>query len=156
MDWIALHSLAVLAGLRTPPYILLKADRPHPCNYPHTPTDYRHTDEHLKTGNDSYWLIPRTCPQAVTRRFSLSTINQVPHTTLIAINYLGPFSDEDHTKIIDFLWRNLMKNMIPFQQEYTCTVGMSKTHTLLDITIVLCCNRQHTHPNKQTGNGLLP
>ncbi len=26
---------------------LLKADRPHPRNYPHTPTDYRHTDNNL-------------------------------------------------------------------------------------------------------------
>ncbi len=26
----------------------LKADRQHPRNYPHTPTDYRHTDEHLR------------------------------------------------------------------------------------------------------------
>ena len=25
----------------------LKADRAHPCNYPHTPTDYRHTYSHL-------------------------------------------------------------------------------------------------------------
>ncbi len=24
----------------------LKADRPHPHNYPHPPTDYRHTDKH--------------------------------------------------------------------------------------------------------------
>ncbi len=32
----------------------LKADQSPPRNYPHTPTDYRHTDEHLKTGNDSY------------------------------------------------------------------------------------------------------
>ncbi len=27
---------------------LLKADRPHPHNYPHTPTDYGHTDKHLR------------------------------------------------------------------------------------------------------------
>ncbi len=26
----------------------LNADRPHPRNYPHTPTDYRHTDKHLR------------------------------------------------------------------------------------------------------------
>ncbi len=26
----------------------LKADRLHPCNYPHMPTDYRHTDKHLR------------------------------------------------------------------------------------------------------------
>ncbi len=26
----------------------LKADRPHPHNYPPTPTDYRHTDKHLR------------------------------------------------------------------------------------------------------------
>ncbi len=26
----------------------LKADRPHPRNYPPTPTDYRHTDKHLR------------------------------------------------------------------------------------------------------------
>ena len=26
----------------------LKADRPHPRNYPHTPTGYRHTDKHLR------------------------------------------------------------------------------------------------------------
>ncbi len=26
----------------------LKADRPHPRNYSHTPTNYRHTDKHLK------------------------------------------------------------------------------------------------------------
>ncbi len=25
----------------------LKVDRPHPCDYPHTSTDYRHTDKHL-------------------------------------------------------------------------------------------------------------
>ena len=25
----------------------LKADQPHPRNYPHTPTDYRHSDEYL-------------------------------------------------------------------------------------------------------------
>ncbi len=30
----------------------IKADRPHPRNYPHTPTDHRQTDEHLKTGNE--------------------------------------------------------------------------------------------------------
>ena len=29
-------------------YPELKADRPHPRNYPHTPTDYRHTDNHLR------------------------------------------------------------------------------------------------------------
>ncbi len=29
-------------------YIILKADRPHPRNYPLTPTDYRHTDKHLR------------------------------------------------------------------------------------------------------------
>ncbi len=28
-------------------YKILKADRPHPHNYPHTPTDYRHTDKHF-------------------------------------------------------------------------------------------------------------
>ncbi len=28
--------------------IKLKADRPHPRNYPHTATDYRHTDKHLR------------------------------------------------------------------------------------------------------------
>ena len=27
---------------------LLKADRPHPRNYPPTPNDYRHTDNHLR------------------------------------------------------------------------------------------------------------
>ncbi len=26
----------------------LKADRPHSRNYPHMPTDYRHTDKHLR------------------------------------------------------------------------------------------------------------
>ena len=26
----------------------LKADRPHPRNYPQTPTDYKHTDNHLR------------------------------------------------------------------------------------------------------------
>ncbi len=26
----------------------LKADRPHPRNYPHTPTDHRHTDKHFR------------------------------------------------------------------------------------------------------------
>ena len=26
----------------------LKADRPHPCDYPQTPTDYRCTDNHLR------------------------------------------------------------------------------------------------------------
>ncbi len=26
----------------------LKANRPYPRNYPHTPTDYRHTDKHLR------------------------------------------------------------------------------------------------------------
>ncbi len=26
----------------------LKADRPHPRNYPHAPTDYRRTDKHLR------------------------------------------------------------------------------------------------------------
>ncbi len=26
----------------------LKADRPHPRHYPHTPTNYRHTDKHLR------------------------------------------------------------------------------------------------------------
>ena len=34
----------------------LKADRPHPCDYPHTPTDYRQTPW---TGNDSSLL--QTC-----------------------------------------------------------------------------------------------
>ncbi len=28
--------------------IKLKAGRPHLCNYPHTPTDYRHTDKHIR------------------------------------------------------------------------------------------------------------
>ena len=28
--------------------LLLKADRPHPRNYPHGPTDYRHIDKHLR------------------------------------------------------------------------------------------------------------
>ncbi len=26
----------------------LKADRPHPCDYPHTPTNYRQADKHLR------------------------------------------------------------------------------------------------------------
>ena len=26
----------------------LKADRPHPRDFPHTPSDYRHTDKHLR------------------------------------------------------------------------------------------------------------
>ena len=26
----------------------LKADRPHPRNYPHMPTDHRHTDKHFR------------------------------------------------------------------------------------------------------------
>ena len=30
------------------PSCKLKADRPHPCNYPHTPTDCRHTDNRLR------------------------------------------------------------------------------------------------------------
>ncbi len=30
------------------PLTILKADRPLPLNYPHTPTDYRHTDKHLR------------------------------------------------------------------------------------------------------------
>ena len=29
-------------------YTQLKADQSHPRNYPHTTTDYRHTDEHLR------------------------------------------------------------------------------------------------------------
>ena len=29
-------------------------------NYPHMPTDYRHTDKHLKTGNDSYCSLLQT------------------------------------------------------------------------------------------------
>ncbi len=29
-------------------YLQLKADRPHPRDYPHTPTDFRHTDKHLR------------------------------------------------------------------------------------------------------------
>ena len=28
--------------------ITLKADRPHLCNYQHMPTNYRHTDKHLR------------------------------------------------------------------------------------------------------------
>ena len=28
--------------------IVEKADRPHPHNYPHMPTDHRHTDKHLR------------------------------------------------------------------------------------------------------------
>ncbi len=28
--------------------IQLKADQQHLCDYPHLPTDYRHTDKHLK------------------------------------------------------------------------------------------------------------
>ena len=28
--------------------LILKADRPHPRDYPQTPTDYRHTDNHLR------------------------------------------------------------------------------------------------------------
>ena len=28
--------------------IKLKANRLHPCNYLHTPTDFRHTDKHLR------------------------------------------------------------------------------------------------------------
>ncbi len=28
--------------------IKLKADRPHPRDYPHTSTNYRHTDKHLR------------------------------------------------------------------------------------------------------------
>ncbi len=31
----------------TKSFIQLKADRPHPRYYPHTPTGYRHTDKHL-------------------------------------------------------------------------------------------------------------
>ncbi len=32
----------------------LKADRPHPHNYPPTPTDYRHTDKHLRLRGRTY------------------------------------------------------------------------------------------------------
>ncbi len=30
------------------PKIQLKADQPHPHDHQHTPTDYRHTDKHLR------------------------------------------------------------------------------------------------------------
>ncbi len=29
-------------------HVKLKTDRPHPCDYPHMPTNYRHTDKHLR------------------------------------------------------------------------------------------------------------
>ena len=29
-------------------YLSLKADRPHPRDYQHMPTDYRHTDKHIR------------------------------------------------------------------------------------------------------------
>ncbi len=38
----------------------LKADRPHPRNYPHTPTDYRHTNKHLRLVMTP---IALNCPQ---------------------------------------------------------------------------------------------
>ena len=28
--------------------LTLKVDRPYPCNYPHMPTDYRHTDKYFR------------------------------------------------------------------------------------------------------------
>ncbi len=34
----------------------LKADRPHSCNYPHTPNDYRHTDKHLRD-DTQIWVL---------------------------------------------------------------------------------------------------
>ncbi len=61
--------------------LLLKADRPHPRNYPHTPTDYRHTDkqpwEHRQTdgrtdGRYQVHYLPRF---AVDNKFAMLKIN---------------------------------------------------------------------------------
>ena len=40
--------LASPCSHQCPPIYKLKADRPHPRNYPHTPTDHRHTDKHFR------------------------------------------------------------------------------------------------------------
>ncbi len=40
--------------------IKLKADRPHPRYYPHTPPDYRHTDKHLRLVMTFIALCPYT------------------------------------------------------------------------------------------------
>ncbi len=39
---------ACRGGYHSTKYNKLKADRPHPCNCPQMPTDYRHTDKHLR------------------------------------------------------------------------------------------------------------
>ena len=39
-------------------YNIVKADRPHPHNYPHLPTGYRHTDLRLAMVQGSECLIP--------------------------------------------------------------------------------------------------
>ena len=42
--WDALN---ILRGVLKNP-MNIKADQPHPRNYPHTPTNYRHTDNYLR------------------------------------------------------------------------------------------------------------
>ena len=53
-DWSQFHSFFsnLIKDSSEPHHPLfhpkLKADQPHPRDYPHTPTNYRHTDKHLR------------------------------------------------------------------------------------------------------------
>ena len=52
--------------------LVVKADRPHPRDYPHTSTDYRHTDNHLRL----VFPIPRGVTPHVNRRGAKKTNSQ--------------------------------------------------------------------------------
>ena len=45
LNWVTLSRMILLVGLVVNK---LKANRSHPRNYPHTPTDYWHSDKHLR------------------------------------------------------------------------------------------------------------
>ncbi len=67
--------------------LILKADRLHPLNYPHTPTDYRHTDNHLELESAHKQTDGRTDRQTDVTKYIISLASR-------GDKYSCPFSGE--------------------------------------------------------------
>ena len=63
----------------------LKADQPHPRNYPHKPTDYRHTDKHI-----------RLVMASIAKRYATRYIISLASRSMI-INFRN-FTRSDHSE----------------------------------------------------------
>ncbi len=65
---ILVHTLLSLCHYKWSLLYKIKADRPHPPNYPHTPTDYRHTDKQESSDKQT---DGRTLPSTLSPSFAV-------------------------------------------------------------------------------------